>query len=112
MPAVINSSVDATITGVWRVTPNFDLCWREWDGECIVYHTGTADTHYIDAVGAIILKYLEQGDASANDVVGHLGPYFLDTEEISGQDLEKTFVRHLQGYRTLGLSEQFLYSGK
>lgn len=106
MPTV-NGSVPVTVVVGWQITPGFDLCWREWDGECIVYHTGTADTHYIDAVGVIILKYLEQGNASVNDVVSHLAPHFLESEKIEEQDLEKTVTRHLEGYQSLGLIEQF-----
>lgn len=106
MPTV-NSPVVDTVSVGWRITPGFDLCWREWDGECIVYHTGTADTHYIDAVGVVILKFLEKGNATVDDVVSHLSSHFLDTEDVEAKDLESTVARHLDSYQILGLIEQF-----
>jgi PqqD family protein of HPr-rel-A system len=45
-----------------------ELIWREWDDIYIVYQHSSAETHVFNETTALILKCLEYGPLSADDV--------------------------------------------
>jgi PqqD family protein of HPr-rel-A system len=51
-------------TALWRSAPRHALAWREWDGELVVRHAGTGDTHLLSPVGRCILLALVQAESA------------------------------------------------
>ena len=47
-----------------------ELIWQEWDAIYIVYQLSSAETHVFNETTALILKCLEQGSLSADEVKG------------------------------------------
>ena len=43
---------------LWRVPHSSALRWREWDGEFVVYHEPSGDTHRLNALAARVLHLL------------------------------------------------------
>jgi PqqD family protein of HPr-rel-A system len=43
---------------MWRVPHASALRWREWDGEFVVYHELSGDTHRLNAVAGRVLQLL------------------------------------------------------
>jgi PqqD family protein of HPr-rel-A system len=56
--------VTASSQPQWQITRGCDLLWRGWDGEQVVFNTGSGDTHLLDLVSSEILKKLESAPAS------------------------------------------------
>jgi PqqD family protein of HPr-rel-A system len=44
---------------MWRVPAGRELRWRSWDGEELVYHGNSGDTHRLNAVGAAVLRSID-----------------------------------------------------
>ena len=49
---------DAAGEPQWRVVPGSRFRWREWDGEFVLYHENSGDTHRLNALGARALAML------------------------------------------------------
>ena len=47
-----------------------DIRWQEWDDVYIVYQPSSAETHVFNETTALILKCLEHGPLSADEVKG------------------------------------------
>jgi PqqD family protein of HPr-rel-A system len=58
----------AAPTQFWGICRGCTLLWRNWDGEQIVYNTGSGDTHYLDFLSAAILKKLECAPAAVPEL--------------------------------------------
>ena len=43
----------------WQLNPDFQLCWKEWGNQFVLYHTGSGDTHLFDQFGYDILQLLK-----------------------------------------------------
>ncbi len=50
------------------VSARCELFWQEWDGIYIVYQPSSAETHVFNETTALILKCLEHGPLSADEV--------------------------------------------
>ena len=49
----------------WRISPDAALLFRYWgDGECVLYHGASGDTHRIPDIAGKLLEYLVQRPAS------------------------------------------------
>jgi PqqD family protein of HPr-rel-A system len=55
---------------LWRAPAGRELRWRSWDGEVLVYHANSGDTHRLNAVGGALLR--------AIDGVGLPAPVLVD----------------------------------
>ncbi|MGA2260691.1 MAG: HPr-rel-A system PqqD family peptide chaperone [Acidobacteriota bacterium] len=44
------------------------MFWRSWDGEHVVYNSGSGDTHVMDGLSAETLKRLECSPASSEEL--------------------------------------------
>ena len=53
----------------WKVNSEFPLQWQVWDGEFVVYNTGSGDTHLLDTSAAEVLQSLERGSADLSELV-------------------------------------------
>ena len=54
---------------MWRVPAGRELRWRSWDGEELVYHANSGDTHRLNAVGAAVLRAIDGPALATPDVV-------------------------------------------
>ncbi len=54
----------ATADTRWRLVADVEFLSREWDGEFVLYHPGSGDTHLLDGVAAHIFRALLQYSAS------------------------------------------------
>jgi PqqD family protein of HPr-rel-A system len=61
------------------------LLWREWDGEYIVFHVPSGDTHLLNAFAAEILLSLADEPASVAELVLRLR-HEVGLEPGSGQE--------------------------
>jgi len=51
---------------MWRVLHASALHWRWWDGECVVYHSLSGDTHRLNALAGRALEKLAAEPMSAD----------------------------------------------
>ena len=56
----------------WRVAADASFRWRQWDGEYVLYHDNSGDTHRLHAVGARVLELLGSRTMSAPDLLHQL----------------------------------------
>lgn len=42
----------------WRVPPGSTFHWREWDGDYVLYHEQSGDTHFLSAFAARVVECL------------------------------------------------------
>ncbi|HHH36202.1 MAG TPA: HPr-rel-A system PqqD family peptide chaperone [Gammaproteobacteria bacterium] len=49
--------------GGWRVVEGVELLCREWEGQLVLYHGGTGNTHLLDGEAAAVFKLLRAGQA-------------------------------------------------
>jgi len=67
----------------WRVTAGWDLLWQFWDGEFVVFNTGSGDTHVLDVFSGEVLRSIEQQPASAAEIATYLADTItLTVEEV------------------------------
>ncbi len=60
----------------WRAVTDFELLWRSWDDEYVVYHAGSGDTHWLTAVAAEVLRTLQHKLATAEELVQRVAARF------------------------------------
>ena len=86
----------------WRVTVGCDLLWRFWDGEFVVFNTGSGDTHVLDAFSGEVLKSIQQQPASAAEIAICLADSLaLTLEEVPLERITEVLTE----FHTLGLIE-------
>ena len=89
----------------WQLNPDFQLCWKNWDDQLVLYHTGSGDTHLIDFMGYEILQYLQEQPRTVEDIQA----YILKTESAVEVDEESVNIRlneFLAEMFRLGIAEQ------
>lgn len=59
----------------WRLVPADSLCWREWDGEIIVFNDLTGNTHLLNPLAGLVLTRFVESRAmfSAADLTESIG---------------------------------------
>ena len=65
----------------WRVTVGCDLLWHFWDGEFVVFNTGSGDTHVLDVFSGEVLRSIQQQPASAAEIATCLADTLTLTAE-------------------------------
>ncbi len=78
----------------WSLVEDAELLTREWEGQIVLYHGGTGNTHLLDGQAAVIFNRLRQGAATEGQLAALLG------EGTAGED-EPAGLRH-----TLGLLQR------
>ena len=60
----------------WRLVPADSLCWREWDGEIVVFNDLTGNTHLLNLIAGLVLRRLAESGAefSAAELTESIGP--------------------------------------
>ena len=79
------------------------LIWRSWDeGEYVVFHEASGDTHHVNLFTAALLRQLERANLDAHDLAQRVA----DVLEISADRQYLTMVgRLLEFLDDLGLVE-------
>ncbi len=87
---------------VWRVASRTPLRWRGWDGEWVVYHPDSGDTHLLDPLAAEALRSLEASPAGAAALVERLAG---GTDATAAEELPAAVERLLRAFDEVGLIE-------
>jgi PqqD family protein of HPr-rel-A system len=94
---------------LWRVVPAFELHWRCWDDEYIVFNSGSGDTHLFDKDSAEVLQLLEQSPFTEQQLINKIfssPPGESDEEEL--QYLKQLLINlHQLGLIEIYHSESF-----
>lgn len=90
----------------WKVPSGFELHWRTWDDEFVVYNTGSGDTHLLDPVAAHVLQVLEREPLSLTLLTGRVAASFELEQDIQ---LSSYLERLLSLFERLGLVERVEY---
>lgn len=53
----------------WRAIQGFNLYWKNWNDEYVVYNDGSGDTHLFNEFGAFILKLLIENEFTLDELV-------------------------------------------
>jgi PqqD family protein of HPr-rel-A system len=56
----------------WHVVGAFELLWRSWGDEVIVYHTGSGDTHLLSPAAAEVLRTLQRTPTNAKELTAQV----------------------------------------
>jgi len=56
------------------------LLWKSWDGEFVVYNSGSGDTHLLDPLTAEVLKNIQQGPIAPAELAAKL--FVSDNESL------------------------------
>ena len=92
-------SVADKIPEKWK-TP--ELIWRSWEGESVVYHVQSADTHLLNPTAAIVLQRLQQSPATSLELTEQLA---VTNGLEPDQDLFRNVEKLLSNFHELGLIE-------
>ena len=90
----------------WKLNPEFQLCWKEWDNQLIIYHTGSGDTHLFNQLGYHILKLLKTKPMTTVELRAKL---LLNTNGAVSREYETAdpdFNEFLNDMQRLGIVEQ------
>ena len=88
--------------GIWRIMGAEPLRMRTWEGDSIVYHPMSGQTHRVDVVSALLLRCLTTGSASLVDLCREAEAFLeLDDQALT----ERTVGQTLESLRTVGLVE-------
>lgn len=90
------------MASVWRVPERPGLHWRDWDGEHVVYHEASGDTHRFNDVGASALRLLTERSMTASHLVTELASRLPGAD---GATLAQTVDELIDRLRDLGLIE-------
>ncbi len=90
----------------WKLNPEFQLCWKEWGGQLVLYHTGSGDTHLFDQVGYHILKLLQAKIMTTDEIREQL---LVDTSRFTSREYDIADIsinELLNDLQRLGITEQ------
>src|SRR5262245_60541651 len=74
----------------YRIAGGSALLWKQWsDDEVLVFHIASGRTHLLDALSAEVLKQLEPGALTMNDLLNSIRQrHDLEMDELSARVLE------------------------
>jgi len=87
----------------WRVPARQELRWRAWDGEYLVYHADSGDTHRLNAVGAAVLRVIARGAVGTAELVDRVASEI----QLEADSLYEPIDDLLARFEDLGLIESF-----
>ena len=86
----------------WRIVPGSRFRWREWDGEFVLYHENSGDTHRLNPLGARAVRLLLASAASARELTGRIA---AESPMDGNATLESSIDQLLVHLHALGLVE-------
>jgi PqqD family protein of HPr-rel-A system len=72
----------------WRIPDGASLLWRFMDGEYVIFHAGSGDTHVLDALAGEVLQYFYQPMGKAEILKKLTSSLLFSEDEISSGQLE------------------------
>jgi PqqD family protein of HPr-rel-A system len=87
----------------WTAIQGFSLLWRSWgDGEFVVYHTGSGETHLLNEVSAEALRQLDASCLDARELAARVA---VSLGRANGESLEPHIEDLMLQLDELGLIE-------
>ena len=62
--------------GRWRAVQGHELLVRTWDGDRVVYHCGSGDTHLLNAFAFQALQLLGMASADQDELAQRMAAHF------------------------------------
>ncbi len=90
----------------WQLNQNFQLYWRKWDEQLVLYHTGSGDTHLFDQFGNHILQLLKSSSMTTAELRKQLLADTNQTENVEDETTENSLDEFLNELQRLGIAEQ------
>jgi PqqD family protein of HPr-rel-A system len=88
---------------LWSVPEGTDLRWRSWDGQYVVYHCASGDTHLLQPIAAAALKRLQKRPSTAEELTrGVKAEFGLAAEPGLASQIQQLVKR----FNDLGLIER------
>ncbi|HEC15091.1 MAG TPA: HPr-rel-A system PqqD family peptide chaperone [Sedimenticola sp.] len=87
----------------WRVNAGFELHWRSWGDEYVVYHSGSGHTHLLNHTAATALRILQQTPAALPELCERLAS---EAGVEAGGDLSGALEELLADFARQGLIER------
>lgn len=56
----------------WQVSEDFDVLWEAWDDENLAYHSGSGQTHLLNALATCVLQVLQHHSGNFSYVFSEL----------------------------------------
>jgi PqqD family protein of HPr-rel-A system len=81
---------------VWQLNGSTRLRWREFDGEWLVYDTGSGQTHVLDALGATVLDLIESGPQDSDQLIATLAQHMSAPDHASLACAVSAILQQLQ----------------
>ena len=87
-----------TLSAKWKVVEGFRLSWKEFDGEVIVYHSGTGNAHVLNSVATWVLSSIQTVPKTIKELDQELEDRVFDvsseigTAESIVRELSKNFL--------------------
>ncbi len=72
----------------WRLVADFELLTKEWQGEIVLYHEGSGNTHLLDGAAARLFTLLGESPASVvelSEAWGREAPPCADLQALLGR---------------------------
>jgi PqqD family protein of HPr-rel-A system len=88
----------------WRLVPADSLCWREWDGEIVVFNDLTGNTHLLNPLAGLVWTRLVESRAmfSAAELTESIGQSEAIEQDVA---LIEAIGEVLDDLERLGLAE-------
>ena len=86
----------------WRLSPDAGLHWRAWGEECVLFNSGSGDTHMLDSVAAYGLACFEESPHDLESLSLALGQKFDMEPGLLLRDYVERLITQLS---SLGLIE-------
>ena len=74
-----NRGAGISSRGIWDIPGNEQLSWRSWDGDYVVFHAFSGQTHRLDLLSGEVLKVMMDGPVSAEVICTRVAA-FLETD--------------------------------
>ena len=94
-----------TSAPLWRLPPDSEFNWTQCGDEHIVFHPASGETHYLNDLSALTLRFLEAEPATIADLSSRITD-FLGTD--TSKDMEQQLDCLLARFDQLGVAEQMV----
>lgn len=101
-----SSRMDGSGTTRWRCNPRYELHWRDWGGDSVVFELRSGHTHQFAPLTAAVMACFEAGDAAVEDVVLAIAG---DLDVAVDEELRSAVTASVQQFIKLGWIEPIIH---
>jgi len=87
---------------LWSIVPNATLHLKIWDDECVVFNSGSGQTHVVDPIATLLIRRIKEGPIDSQALLSHVAK-LLDVELTS--EVRNALEARLQYLDELSLIE-------